>query len=240
MGVNDTGSYQNLESHLVAQLGIQRDFFWHRLRWRAVYPFLSDSAPGYSLIDVGAGAGFVGEYLKANRPSAEYVFIEPIEALRNELRTRYSPEQDATDRSEMQADDAVLLDVLEHQRDDIAFLKEITCRFRKRLIVTVPAHDWLWSSWDERLGHYRRYSRSQLVTVAERSGLRCVECRYLFPEMVIPGLFRRFMASNSKSEFPKISPAMNQIAYRLGSLTQNLLSRSPTGTSVLGVFEKAD
>jgi haloalkane dehalogenase len=54
-----------LELHLSRQLERSRDFFWNRLRWELVY---EDLATADRVVDVGAGPGFLGEYLAARRP----------------------------------------------------------------------------------------------------------------------------------------------------------------------------
>ncbi|MCP5477943.1 MAG: methyltransferase domain-containing protein [Rhodanobacteraceae bacterium] len=58
---------------------------------------------------------------------------------------------------------ACAFDVLEHVDDDTG-LREMHRILRPggRLLLTVPAHRWLWSRRDELAGHQRRYSRSLL------------------------------------------------------------------------------
>jgi len=56
------------------------------------------------------------------------------------------------------------LDVLEHIWDDRRALSEIKRVLRPggSLLITVPAHRWLWSEHDEALHHLRRYKSSEL------------------------------------------------------------------------------
>src|ERR671918_410066 len=148
-----------LEAQLQRQLEQSRDFFWHRLRWRAVSGFLPGDGT-FQLLDVGAGAGLIGEYLRRDRPRARYRFIEPIDSLRNHLEQRFGVDARADDVGSLEDMDVVtLLDVLEHQRDDSGFLAGLLGRMRPDtpLILTVPALPGLWSAWDVALGHHRRY-----------------------------------------------------------------------------------
>jgi len=57
------------------------------------------------------------------------------------------------------------LDVLEHVQEDAASAAALVSLVRPGgwLIVTVPAHQALWSSHDRRLHHRRRYGRRQLL-----------------------------------------------------------------------------
>lgn len=68
------------------------------------------------------------------------------------------------DRHVGEADLIMLTDVLEHVADDRELLGRIVAVMRpgSQLLITVPADQTLWSSHDEALGHYRRYSRDEL------------------------------------------------------------------------------
>ena len=59
-----------------------------------------------------------------------------------------------------------------------------------RLILTVPARQYLWSSWDESLGHFRRYDKRMLMACVDGLSLHVDELSYLFPELVPFGLYR--------------------------------------------------
>jgi len=84
-------------------------------------------------------------------------------------------------------------DVLEHIENESDFLSNIrlTLQSSGMAILTVPAHQWLFSSHDEALGHYRRYHRRALVKILEQSGFRVLSCEYLFSFLVLPALLLR-------------------------------------------------
>jgi len=66
-------------------------------------------------------------------------------------------------------DTIVLLDVLEHIKDDVEFLKKLASDLKPggRLILKVPAGVWLFNGMDHAIGHFRRYSKKSLArTVA--------------------------------------------------------------------------
>jgi SAM-dependent methyltransferase len=90
-----------------------------------------------------------------------------------------------TDLSQVPAhsvDCAVLMDVLEHVDDDLHLLGGL-CRVLKptaRVLITVPAHESLWSEHDVFLGHRRRYDRQQLLGVIRRAGLTVDESFYFY------------------------------------------------------------
>lgn len=65
-----------------------------------------------------------------------------------------------------------MFDVLEHQRDDMAFLKKCHTLLRPNgyLFISVPACSWVWSSIDVISGHKRRYDKDGLVEKLEKAG----------------------------------------------------------------------
>ena len=72
-------------------------------------------------------------------------------------------------------DCALYIDVLEHIPDDRAELRRVSALLRPggRLIVLAPAHQFLFSAFDEAVGHCRRYSRK--VAARGRASRRRVE-----------------------------------------------------------------
>jgi SAM-dependent methyltransferase len=81
----------------------------------------------------------------------------------------------------LEIDSILSMNMLEHIRDDAAALAHL---FRLlpnggRLVLLVPAHDWLFSEMDRRLGHFRRYERDGLGHQLEQAGFRIVSRRYL-------------------------------------------------------------
>lgn len=85
-----------------------------------------------------------------------------------------------------------LFDVLEHVAEDQAALATIRRLLRPtgRLLLTVPAHGWLWSRHDEYLHHQRRYSRQQLRHQLMQAGLRPERLTYfnsLLSPLVVAG-----------------------------------------------------
>jgi SAM-dependent methyltransferase len=78
-------------------------------------------------------------------------------------------------------DSAVLINVLEHVHDDVALLRQIRERLRPGGTVAcfVPAHAWLHSSFDDRIGHLRRYRRSSLAEAFGAAGFEVDELRHV-------------------------------------------------------------
>jgi len=69
-------------------------------------------------------------------------------------------------------DTIVLLDVIEHIKDDVGFLRSLRRALRPggTLVIKVPSGNWLYGTMDRAIGHYRRYSQQTL-----RSTLRSAD-----------------------------------------------------------------
>jgi SAM-dependent methyltransferase len=77
-------------------------------------------------------------------------------------------------------DTVIALNVIEHITDDLLAIRNAKALLRNngKLIVLVPAGQWLYNSIDRELGHYRRYSKSGLNNLMESAGLVVTGCRY--------------------------------------------------------------
>ncbi len=83
-------------------------------------------------------------------------------------------------------DSAIALNVLEHVQDDVLALKNVhkTLNPGGTFIVNVPAHMFLFNRIDKSLGHYRRYSKSEIMRKAALAGFKVRKVFYFnFPLM---------------------------------------------------------
>ena len=226
-----------LEQHLSRQAEASQDFFWNRLRWELVSEELGSDCR--RVVDVGAGVGFLGDFLQRRRPSIEYWFVEPIEPLEQGLIQRFGEEANRHDRDFAGASHVTLMDVLEHQEDDRAFLADLAEKMDPgaTLLLTVPAMPSLWSAWDAMLGHYRRYTKKSLRETTASLPLQIEAQSYLFPELIPAGALRRLRMRNGngdmeEAEFPELSKPLNESLYRFGKLTVKGRRLWPAGTSL--------
>ena len=88
------------------------------------------------------------------------------------------------------------LDVIEHIDDDGASLASIAKRLKPggKLVMTVPAHKWMWSAHDVVSHHKRRYSKRSLRKLIEVSPLR-LEAMGYFNSLLLPAAVAERLAS---------------------------------------------
>jgi SAM-dependent methyltransferase len=77
-------------------------------------------------------------------------------------------------------DTVIALNVIEHITDDILAIRNAKSLLRNngKLIILVPAGQWLYNSIDRELGHHKRYSKSGLNNLLDSAGLFVSDCRY--------------------------------------------------------------
>ena len=148
---------------------------------------------------------------------------------------------DAVPLEDGSAEVVCLLDVIEHLDDPAPALREAARVLVPggRLMITVPAHPWLWSAADEVLGHVRRYTRSALRTQLEATGFEVVLLTHVFSWLVPPVWLKRLVTAGGGAELglDQASPVIDAAAVMLTGLERSVVGRVslPFGTSVLCV-----
>ncbi len=224
---------QQLESRRAAQAT-----YWHRIRFGLVAAD-ADRLGLDRIVDFGAGAGLLGEWLTVERPSVGYAFTEPSAVLRAELLARFGVDREVGADEPIVAGTLVaILDVLEHIADDHAALTGLRARMApgSALAITVPAMQWAFSSWDEELGHVRRYSRRRLRDDLAAAGFTVRSVTYLFPELFPLLLARRLRRRpRAQVDFPELPTALDAIGYGVARATTATRRVWPFGTSVVAL-----
>ena len=82
---------------------------------------------------------------------------------------------------ELAVDSIVCLNVLEHVRDDLQALRNMSAVLPPggKAVLIVPAFESLYGPIDKNLGHYRRYSKKGFSTLAAEAGFEVKRMRYM-------------------------------------------------------------
>jgi len=169
--------------------------YWARHRSDAISSILRSRQINL-MWEVGAGNGRVAIDLRDY--GINVIAIEPLSSGSKILAASgvyvYESTLDELSLPDSSVEAIGLFDVLEHIQDPVDLLCEIERVLVPGgvLLLTVPAHQWLFSEHDEAIGHYRRYSFKTLSEEIKESGLIVKTKFYLFGFLVLPSLiFRR-------------------------------------------------
>lgn len=136
-----------------------------------------------------------------------------------------------------------LLDVLEHIDGDLAALTSIKTKLRPggRILVTVPANEWMWSAHDSVHHHFRRYNRATLSKLVATAGVRLEFISHfnslLFPLAAMVRLLGKISGREEADDAQPVAP-LNALFKRIFGVERHLVGRVPLpfGVSLVAVL----
>ena len=227
--------------------GKELELFTEAHNWKSYFAkFLHPFLKGH-ILEAGAGIGGTTSFL-CDGSQASWTCLEPDPEFANEIRTKI---QSGTlpqicrvltgtiaDTPQGFVFDCILyIDVIEHIEDDRAEIRRAWSNLRPggHLLILVPAHQFLFSSFDKSIGHFRRYSRKSLA-IAVGSDLKYKRLIYLDSAGFAASAANRFIMKKS-------IPGINEIRFWDRALVPASQILDPLfawsfGKSVLGIWEK--
>jgi SAM-dependent methyltransferase len=157
-------------------LGEELALFEQARQWKRYWTGLIHPYMRGEILEVGAGTGSTLPYLYRD-VYQRWVCLEPDHTLLQQLRSRIQAAGWAhcTVRQDVlgalppdELFDAILyIDVLEHIKEDRQEMQQAATHLKPggNLIILSPAYQWLFSPFDARIGHYRRYTKRSLESL---------------------------------------------------------------------------
>jgi ubiquinone/menaquinone biosynthesis C-methylase UbiE len=209
-----------------------------------ITPFL-----GKKILEIGSGIGAMFEHY----PQSSYLIQSDINNSYLEVISERFKDQrqfrtmllditklDANKLKRLQLekiDTAVLINVLEHIKNDRLALKNIHNLLIKngRIVLFVPALPFLYGSLDKAFDHYRRYTRKEIIEKAEIAGFTVEYIRYFnFVGIIwwtIAGKILR------KKNLPRTTGLLLRIVVPVLAVIEKYI-RIPIGQSIIMVGKK--
>jgi len=226
-------------------LGKELDIFKEATHWKnywinAIKPYVKGN-----ILEVGSGIGVNSKLLIEKIDDIDRLTcIEPDKKLADKA-VKYLKNKEVEIKSCYLKDlnmsylyDTILyIDVMEHifnDEEEINLAKS-HLNVNGYLIILVPAKNYLYSSFDKAIGHYRRYSK-QMLENSICEGLIKKKLFYLDSMGLIASMFNRFFL---KQEYPTPRQIMlwDRIFIPLSKISDLMLLYS-TGKSLIGIWEK--
>ena len=172
-----------MEEKLVADFFTEEKMhWWHRAKRNLIEQFITGR--NLHILVAGVGGGMLCKELKRDghrvvgmdisQISCEYVNKNiAVPVIRGDLEKPLPFPSRSFDM-------VIIADVLEHMQSDTQLLAETFSCLRSEgvVIITAPAYAHMWSSWDIRLHHKRRYSRDSIKKVVTSAGFSVKKASY--------------------------------------------------------------
>jgi SAM-dependent methyltransferase len=258
MGPERSGDVTYSADQFAALFAVEDRHFWFQARNRCIAAALR-SLPNFDAIsrvlEVGCGTGVVLAELQRLFPTGQITGLDLFEEGLSFARRRFQGtlvQGDVfTHTFDEQFDVVGAFDVIEHLDDDQAILSRFWQQIRPGgyVLLTVPAHQGLWSYFDEVAHHRRRYDVKGLTQKLTAAGFADI---YVTPFMAallpIMWLKRRLIGDGisgvSRADSKRRQGAVESDLH-VGSVPNLLLSRLisrrvrvPFGTSLLALAKR--
>jgi len=212
--------------------------WWYRARRDILSDYLARYGglpAGARILEIGCGTGHNLPML-AKFGSVEAIEIDPAargiasERLGRAVGDAPLPDLPGVERGAY--DLVAVLDVVEHIADDVAALAAMRSLLKPggKVLIAVPAHQWMWSAHDVVNHHHRRYSKRTLSAAIEAAGLRAVKLRWfnslLFPLAAAARIVGRLRGKDDSDDSPPARP-LNALFERIFRLERHLVGRVP-------------
>ncbi len=204
------------------------------------------SAVGSRVLEVGSGTGNITQFLCTG--GRQVTATDVVPAYRGELQRLYGDNAnvhvgkfDLTAKPEPDMitnpfDTVVCLNVLEHIEDDLFALEQMRDVLQPggKLALLVPSHQFLFGEFDRAVGHFRRYSKQELVGKLTKVGFTVIETKFfsllaMLPWFVNGRLLKRdYLPAGQASLANKLVPLL-----RLEKLIG-----PPCGLSLIAIAQK--
>lgn len=199
------------------------------------------------VVELGAGIGSLSRLLLPSVKTLD--LVEPSSNLAVRLIERFkdSPSvavfQETLEtwlavREDTSLDGAVMINTLEHVKDDEAALAELARVLRPggHLMIFVPAMPFLFSRLDAAIGHYRRYRRAELVAKTEAAGFTILKAEYFDILGILPWFLLHTLGGRTR-----MNPDAARFYDRVGVPVTRLIERVlpvPVGKNVVLVARR--
>ena len=140
---------------------------------------IRESTESEDLIDFGAGIGTFSKRLRTAGYRVQCIEPDPVQRQRLEEQG-FDTLDNITSVPDDSASFVFSLNVFEHIEHDTIAIREVHRKLKHggTLLIYVPAFECLWTSLDEKLRHYRRYTKTTLRHLVEQEGFAIEQVRY--------------------------------------------------------------
>ena len=143
------------------------------------------------ILDIGCGDSYFDENLLKKFDDVNLLYGIDINLEKSKHNGRAYYINNYEEISGKKFDLILLMDVIEHIEDDVEFIKNIKEYLKPdgKILITVPAFQFLYGIHDKELKHYRRYNIKQLKNILYYNGIKINRFSYFYLSLFIIKIF---------------------------------------------------
>lgn len=227
----------------------QRDFK-HDYRLRALLKLIPQI--GGKILDVGSGNGEIAVFLSKKADIVYATDNSEILLKKLQIKTRgisniKVEKIDAEDFNFQKKDFNLITatDIIEHLKGDTAFLKNCYSHLKDGgyLFISVPAVKSLYGIRDKKLGHHKRYDKSEIIYNIKQAGFKIKRCQYwnflgFPPYFISEKILKKELIGPARMEINSLfSRFLNRLLY-FWLVVEGKIEFLPIGLSLIILAQK--
>jgi SAM-dependent methyltransferase len=206
---------------------------------------------GGHVVEVGAGTGSFSEALLQTNPHS-LTMLEPSANMYPLLQERLKAVDKNSVGSARQStliaeaphipvapDTIIYVNVLEHVEDDERELAAAHSLLATggRILIFVPAHRWLMANLDRQLGHYRRYTMTELTSKCKAAGFEVRVSSYFDVFGIVPWWVKFTLFGSTRIE-PQAVRFYDRWIVPISKFVERVIP-APIGKNLILIAEKS-
>ena len=238
-------------SHLQQLVDLEETYWWHVAKRELAVRLLNKYCPAPGrLVEGGIGSG--RNLIEFQEMGYEVTGLDLMPESVAHVRARGIEDTHVHDLEQPwpvennSVNAIVLLDVLEHIEHPVQALQHMHAALVDGgvVVLTVPACPWLYSRWDEQLGHFRRYTTREFRKQSAEAGFRVQWLNhwnsFTLPAAVAVRSWEKLFPKREHPDFPEVSSFTNNALINAAKAERWCMNRLPVpaGLSLAGVLRK--
>lgn len=188
-----------------------------------------------TILDFGAGTGQLAEIWRTKyRINPICIEIDP--SLEEVLKLKNFKVFQKLDQIPHMIEFIYTSNVLEHIEDDVSTLIDIRNKLivGGKLVIYVPALPFLFSAFDVSVGHYRRYSKKELIKKVTESGLEVEKCYWNDSLGILAAVIVKLLGYNKIVNLGNVKTFLiyDKVVYPISKILDSIIFKHVIGKNL--------
>lgn len=174
---------------------------WELSRVESLVKEINKYHTGGNILDIGCGDSYFDYQLLEKNQNIDKLYGIDIYTKDEFKDGKYIVTNNYDKLKNKKFDTIVILDVIEHIDNDYDFLENTVkplLNKNGKIIITVPAYQFLFGKHDIELKHYRRYNHKMIKDICNKGSFKIKQTHYFYASLVLPRLIFKISNKDNK------------------------------------------